>query len=73
MMDQSDVMKYDAYVAELYDTYVNIAFDVPFLLNKTKEVLGEVLELRSGTGRVSIPLVEAGVPLTCVETTRQRC
>ena len=66
-MDQADGMKYDAYVAKLYDTYVNTAFDVPFFLNEAKEVSGEVLELMSGTGRVSIPLIEAGVQLTCVD------
>ena len=66
-MDQADGIKYDACVAKLYDTYVNTAFDVPFFLNETKEVSGGVLELMSGTGRLSIPLIEAGVQLTCVD------
>jgi len=60
-------VKYDAYMAKLYDTHVNTAFDVPFFLNETKGVSGKVLELMSGTGRVSIPLIEAGVQLTCVD------
>jgi SAM-dependent methyltransferase len=36
-------------------------------VNETKKISGEVLELMSGTGRVSIPLIEAGVKLTCVD------
>ncbi len=56
-----------ALVADLYDTYVKTTFDVQFFLNQTKKVSGEVLELMSGTGRLSIPLIEAGVRLTCVD------
>lgn len=66
-MTRSDGMAYDAYVARLYDTYIDTAFDVPFFLAETTEVGGETLELMAGTGRVSIPLVEAGVRLTCVD------
>jgi SAM-dependent methyltransferase len=53
-------------LAARYDTYVTTTFDIPFFL---KEVQGrrEVLELMSGTGRLSIPLLEAGVRLTCVD------
>jgi SAM-dependent methyltransferase len=54
-------------VADLYDTYVPATFDIPFLLNEAKKSSGEVLELMSGTGRVSIPLLRAGVRLTCVD------
>jgi SAM-dependent methyltransferase len=55
-------------VADLYDTYVTATFDIPFFLNETRQVAGgTVLELMSGTGRVSVPLIEAGVRLTCVD------
>lgn len=54
-------------VADLYDAYVRTELDVPFFLASVREVRGEVLELMSGTGRVSLPLVEAGVRLTCVD------
>lgn len=60
-------MKYDAYVARLYDSYVNATFDIDFFLHETKEIGGEVLELMSGTGRVSVTLIKAGVKLTCVD------
>jgi SAM-dependent methyltransferase len=54
-------------VADLYDLYVPATFDIPFFLNETQKEQGEVLELMSGTGRVSIPLLEAGVKLTCAD------
>ena len=53
-------------VAHFYDAYVNTDFDVSFFLNEAKEA-PRVLELMSGTGRLSIPLIESGVQLTCVD------
>jgi len=38
-----------------------------FYSNQAMHVYGEVLELLAGTGCVSLPLVRAGVHLTCVE------
>ena len=60
---------YDA-VAELYDVFVNVETDVPFLTAEALRATGPVIELMSGTGRVSLPLVEAGVDLTCVDGSR---
>ena len=54
-------------IADLYDIYVTDTFDIDFFVNETKKSSGDVLELMSGTGRVSIPLLEAGVKLTCVD------
>ncbi len=54
-------------VADLYDTYVRTEFDVPFWLKEAQSAGGKVLELTCGTGRVSIPLLKAGVDLTCVD------
>ncbi len=54
-------------VAPLYDAYVTATFDLPFFLREATAAPGEVLELMCGTGRVSVPLVEAGVRLTCVD------
>jgi SAM-dependent methyltransferase len=56
-----------ARIADLYDTYVKNTYDVPFFLEETRNVSGEVLELMSGTGRVSLPLAQAGIKLTCVD------
>ena len=61
-----EINNYDT-VAELYDIYVPVTFDVDFFLKETQKTSGKVLELMSGTGRVSIPLLEAGVNLTCVD------
>lgn len=54
-------------IADLYDIYVPATYDIPFFLNETGKTTGEVLELMSGTGRVSLPLLQAGVRLTCVD------
>jgi SAM-dependent methyltransferase len=59
-------MDYDR-IADLYDAYVVTDLDVPFFLAQTR-ARRRVLELMSGTGRVSIPLLEAGVDLTCVDS-----
>ncbi len=61
-----EINNYDS-VANLYDTYVPATFDIDFFIQETRKSPGEVLELMSGTGRVSIPLLEAGVRLTCVD------
>ncbi len=46
-------------------------FDLPFFLAEAKAASGPVLELMAGTGRVSLPLVEAGVALTCVDASAE--
>jgi len=61
-----EINNYDG-IADLYDIYVPVTFDVDFFLQETKKVSGEVLELMAGSGRVSLPLIEAGVKLTCVD------
>lgn len=53
-------------VADIYDSYVIADFDIPFWLKEARTA-GRVLELTSGTGRVSIPLLKSGVDLTCVD------
>jgi len=60
-------MNYDR-VAHLYDAYVQTELDIPFFLEEAKKAGGPVLELMCGTGRVSIPLLEAGIDLTCVDS-----
>ncbi|MGD9893069.1 MAG: class I SAM-dependent methyltransferase [Dehalococcoidia bacterium] len=56
-----------AWVADLYDDYVTATADIPFFLEAARGVAGPVLELMAGTGRISLPLAEAGVHLTCVD------
>jgi SAM-dependent methyltransferase len=56
-----------AQIADLYDGLIRYDEDIPFFLEACKAAEGEVLELMAGTGRVSVPLLEAGIPLTCVD------
>ena len=55
-------------VAHYYDAYVQSEFDLQFFQEETQQITGKVLELMCGTGRVSIPLLESGVDLTCVDS-----
>jgi SAM-dependent methyltransferase len=64
-----DLIDYDR-VADVYDLYVTQDFDVGFFVAEAKRVRGKVLELMCGTGRVSLPLIEAGADLTCVDASR---
>lgn len=57
---------YDS-VAELYDLYADTDYDHAFFTREIKQVGQQVLELTSGTGRLFIPLIEAGSHLTCVD------
>lgn len=55
-----------AWIASLYDRFVKTDYDVPFFINETKKTDG-VLELMAGTGRLTIPLLEAGIQVTAVD------
>jgi SAM-dependent methyltransferase len=55
-----------AKVAELYDLYAQADLDVPFFLQEAQGC-PSVLELTSGTGRLSLPLIMAHVPLSCLD------
>lgn len=54
-------------VADIYDDYVNVDFDIPFFLKQTEHCHQPILELMCGTGRVSIPLLKQGRRLVCVD------
>lgn len=55
-------------IAEIYDVYVTANYDIPFFLSEIKPVQGPILELMAGTGRLSLPLIESGAKLTCVDS-----
>jgi SAM-dependent methyltransferase len=57
---------YDS-IADLYDRYVTTDYDVPFFVAAVAGIKGRILELASGTGRLSLPLIEAGASLTCID------
>lgn len=57
-------------IAHLYDSYLRFTDDLPFFQQQCFQQphqSGAVLELMCGTGRISIPLLEAGVNLTCID------
>lgn len=54
------------YVADIYDYYTNVAFDIEFYKELCKGRTN-ILELMCGTGRVSLPLIKEGFPLTCID------
>ena len=60
---------YDS-IAEIYDLYVTADHDVAFFVTEATAAGGPVLELTAGTGRLSLPLVEVGVELTCVDSSQ---
>ena len=60
---------YDS-VADLYDIYASTDYDFAFFETEIRRQGMRVLELTSGTGRLSIPLLEAGADLTCVDNSR---
>ncbi len=59
-------IKFDK-IADIYDYYVNVDFDIPFFLKETENFKGEILELMCGTGRVSVPLLDSGRQMTCID------
>lgn len=59
-----------ARAADLYDAVVRYDGDLGFFVGTAQahaEAGGPILELMAGTGRVSLPLLEAGLDVTCVE------
>ena len=64
-----DIIDYDS-VAELYDVYADTDYDFEFFTAEINKPGLKVLELTSGTGRLSIPLVQAGAELTCVDASQ---
>ncbi|MGD1952524.1 MAG: class I SAM-dependent methyltransferase [Leptolyngbyaceae cyanobacterium] len=56
-----------ANIADIYDSYVQTTLDIPFLLDQVRGASSDILELMCGTGRISLPLIEAGARLSCVD------
>lgn len=58
-------------IADIYDNYVNVDFDIDFYKSICKKYSGNILELMCGTGRISLPLIEDGIKLTCVDYSQE--
>lgn len=54
-------------MADVYDDLVRVTDDISFFVERAHQARGPVLELMAGTGRLSIPLAEAGAELTCLD------
>jgi SAM-dependent methyltransferase len=54
-------------VARYYDLYVQTELDLPFWVEEARRHPGRRLELMCGTGRISLAVLRAGFPLTCVD------
>ena len=54
-------------IADFYDVFVRTEVDIPFFVNEARKTGGEVLELMAGTGRLTIPLLQAGILVTAVD------
>ncbi len=51
--------------ADYYDlTQRGVAGDIPFYVEMAKQIQGDVLDLACGTGRLSIPIAQAGLSVT---------
>ncbi|MCE1254067.1 MAG: class I SAM-dependent methyltransferase [Anaerolineae bacterium] len=59
-----------ALVAKWYDSYAISEMDVPFFVEACRGKTS-ILELTSGTGRLSIPLLKAGISLTCLDSSAE--
>lgn len=53
-------------IAGIYDIYANTDYDFNFFVNEIKQA-NKIVELTSGTGRLSMPLIAAGADLTCID------
>lgn len=61
---------YDRY-ADRYDLAHTGTFDVPFYVERAREAAGPVLELGCGTGRVLVPVAEAGCRVWGLDNSRE--
>lgn len=55
-------------VAAYYDAYVRTDLDRAFFLRHARASGGPVLELMCGTGRITLPLIEAGFQVTGIDS-----
>jgi len=60
----------EIYDADLYDGFNHSDDDLPFYLGCARAAHGPVLELCCGSGRLTIPLAQAGIDITGLDFTR---
>jgi len=57
------------YDADLYDGMNTFTYDIPFYLKECRRAKGPALELCCGSGRLTLPLLKAGIDITGVDFT----
>jgi len=57
------------YDADIYDGLNDFSHDLPFYLELARKARGPVLELCCGSGRITLPLLKAGLDVTGVDFT----
>lgn len=57
--------------AHIYDSVIDLSEDIPFWVAEAQASGGPVLELGSGTGRVAIPIAQAGVSVVGVDSSSE--
>ena len=57
------------YDADIYDGMNTFTSDLPFYLEECRRAKGAVLELACGSGRLTLPLLKAGIDITGVDFT----
>jgi SAM-dependent methyltransferase len=57
-------------LARFYDALVTDRSDIPYFRDLARRARGPVAEFMAGSGRVSVPIAEDGVDLTCVDSSR---
>lgn len=59
-------------IAEFYDyEHADLRKDIPFYMEYARQANGRVLELACGTGRVLIPLAQAGITITGLDISQR--
>jgi SAM-dependent methyltransferase len=67
----SDDSPYDA-IARLYDPWsASVTEDVEFYVEEARRAGGTVVELACGTGRITVPIAQAGVRVIGVDSSRR--
>ena len=57
--------------AEVYDSvYAYVTEDIPFYIDEARSAGGSVLELGCGTGRVAIPIAQAGIEIVGLDSSQ---
>ncbi|MEM6271607.1 MAG: class I SAM-dependent methyltransferase [Bacteroidota bacterium] len=59
------------HTGEVYDFVHNFDYDLEFYRARCREAGGPVLELCCGTGRLTVPLAQAGIPITGVDVSAE--